>query len=58
MRVLLPAVNAAGDRCSWKPVTVSFTQKELSMLNKYKEGDMMGMFDFFNKPPKWNERTC
>ena len=58
MRVLLPAVNAAGDRCTWKPVNVSYTQKDLSMLNKYKEGDMMGMFDFFNKPPKWNERTC
>lgn len=56
MRVLLPAVNAAGDRCTWKPTTVSSTQKEGSMLNKYKDGDMMGMFDFFNKPPKWNER--
>jgi len=28
------------------------------MLNKHKAGDMMGMLDFFNKPPKWNERIC
>lgn len=51
MRVLLPAVNAEGERYRWKPAS-----KELSMVNKYKAGDLTGMFDFFNKPPKWNER--
>jgi tubby-related protein 1 len=51
MRVLLPAVNAEGERYRWKPAS-----KDLSMLNKYKAGDLTGMFDFFNKPPKWNER--
>ncbi len=51
MRVLLPAVNVEGERYRWKPAS-----KDLSMLNKYKAGDLTGMFDFFNKPPKWNER--
>jgi len=51
MRVLLPAVNAEGERYRWKP-----SSKDLSMVNKYKAGDLTGMFDFFNKPPKWNER--
>lgn len=26
------------------------------MMAKYEKGDATGMFLFFNKPPKWNER--
>lgn len=51
MRVLLPAVNAEGERFRWKPAN-----KDVSIIAKYKGGDLTGMFDFFNKPPKWNER--
>ena len=56
MRVLLPAVNAEGERFRWKPSNVSDRQKDAGMSSKFKGGDLTGMFDFFNKPPKWNER--
>ncbi|CAG9311457.1 unnamed protein product [Blepharisma stoltei] len=52
MRVLIPAVNNAGDHCVWKPMN-----KEDGMLQQYNAGNTSGMLCFFNKPPKWNEHV-
>ncbi|CAG9331558.1 unnamed protein product [Blepharisma stoltei] len=52
MRVLIPAVNNAGDHYVWKPMN-----KDDGMLKQYNAGNTSGMFCFFNKPPKWNEHV-
>lgn len=55
MRVMLPAVNASGERFSWRPVGVSASQKDDTMLARFNAGDSTGIFSYYNKPPKWNE---
>jgi hypothetical protein len=59
MRVLVPAVNEAGESTIWRPMNVKTRQKNESMLTNYKEpkNNTSNMFIYFNKPPKWNERN-
>lgn len=60
MKVLLPRVNRDARQVEWKSTDVIFSwllilQKNLTISQQYKDGNMENLMFFFNKPPKWNE---
>ena len=52
MRVLIPSVEDDNQKQQWKPM-----RTEDGMSEKYKSGNLKGMFVFQNKAPVWNEQT-
>ena len=60
MKVVLPAVDKEGKQYGWQSMDVSSLlligiQKNYTLIEQFKSGNMDNLMFFYNKPPKWNE---